>query len=150
MRNLHDAEDVVAETLRRVLVRFPVWPSWEDVWAWAARVSRNLVVSNWRRGGRMLFEPLGEADLVECIIPPQDVSAGILVDSLRRILGRSDVLTLSILEAGEYGNQRIAQLRGLTVRAVEQSRARIRECASRAGISPDYFAPKRSICSGAT
>lgn len=132
VRTVQDAEDIAAETLRRVLARFPEWPSWEDVWAWAARVARCIAISSWRKCGRLALEAPDRIDARPAPPPPGgpgESTQVLILDRLQPSLVPGDRETLGLLAAGISSRTQIAALRRVTVRSVKQSVSRIRSAA---------------------
>jgi len=112
---------------------------------WSETVAQRLTIDDVRRvarAPRLDAEAVEAAQCVECA-PAQDALTCDLPMHLLRDLGSGDRATLQLLIAGVHSSLAIAEIRGCTLRAVQQSRRRIRAVAARAGMSPDCFIVER-------
>jgi len=126
-------EDVVAETLKRVFVRFPRWPAWNEVWAWASRVARNLLVSEVRSRRRRRSAPLDE-HAGAMFSPDRSLARACAKEALAAVRARAcqgDRETLDLLAIGVSDHRQIAALRGVSPRSVRAAMHRLRGHARR-------------------
>lgn len=135
LRHFHDVEDIVAETLQRVLIRFPSWPSWDDVWAWASRVARNLLASALRmhRRRRTVFhqEQLDELQAPDAAHSSLPLTEG--VQAIRLRARQAERETLDLLVVGVVDLAQIAAARRVTTRAARAALYRLRDTAAAIG-----------------
>ncbi|MBK8099553.1 MAG: sigma-70 family RNA polymerase sigma factor [Planctomycetes bacterium] len=127
LRNGHDAEDLASDTLVAAWVEFPKLDDPQQVTAWSIRALRNRVVSFFRR---RRLEPTWSTELVAAWAVPSDPGDGLsakeMLASLRTTLSAPDAAVLDCLLVGLNDCGDIAGARGVGLRAVERSRARIR------------------------
>lgn len=114
VRNLHDAEDLAAECMVVVLLKFPgLLPSWQRLRAWLSGVVRNRVAAQFRASSRLVVLEGSDPDLVAA----PTAGAHITVAELRGVAPVAVRGTLSMLLAGA-DDGKAAQAQGISVRTV--------------------------------
>lgn len=133
------AMDVASEVVYRATRRFffdllSVRIGWADLWRWSLRAARNVLTDRLRAARRERCDrafPVEE--LVAGAEQASDDAPAIrcerIVADLLAVLKAPEQETLRLIAAGVHSNEEIAQLRGVTVRAVQKSRRRLLEAA---------------------
>ena len=136
--------DIASETVHRAIRRFFFDRSqalprvgWDDLWAWSVAVARILIADRGRAAMRSRID-VG-VDIATMLTAPEvaggaaasPVILDLVVDELLPVLKRPERETVQLLLAGVHRDAAIAALRGRCLRAVKESRRKIREAAAR-------------------
>lgn len=122
--NLHDAQDLAAESLSIAFQRFGnALPVWGELRAWLRRVLRNLVATFCRISLSVRLIALDEVHLAF----GQPASTSPTIDDLRRTASPTLMVTLDLLVLGA-SDVEIALTRRISVRSVRAHRAKLAEC----------------------
>jgi DNA-directed RNA polymerase specialized sigma24 family protein len=128
IHNFHDREDLVAECLARAWRRFSEsCCCLREIWSWCLVSLRCLLVDRWRRARVAKSLPLPDGQ-----VGPVEVSLEWALSTLRENASACDVPTLDLMLAG-MASRDLAVCRGVTLRAVRSSQARLRALASQVG-----------------
>lgn len=132
VRSLHDAEDLVAECVEVVLLKFPgLLPSWQRLRTWLSGVVRNRVAAQFRASSRLVVLGWLDPDLVAA---PAAV-AHMTVAELRGVAPVAVRGTLSMLVAGADDGH-AARAQGISVRTVRAHRACLGRLVRGCGVFP--------------
>jgi len=132
-RDLELAEEVVSEAITRAWERFRDVVGWRELRSWTAGTLRHIIADHWRARKRQRIDAAVSLDELPCSGGFRtNLDLADRIEQLQRRLTGGDRETLALLGAGIQHIERIAIARGLGVRAVQQSRARIANAAAEA------------------
>lgn len=99
---------------------------WLVIWSWATTTAKRLLADALRRAQADALEHRATMDAIpaatrEYAAIPIDA----LVERLQSAIGETERQTLHLIVGGVTDNDRIARIRGLTVRAVQKARQRL-------------------------
>lgn len=127
-----DAEDVAGETVSRTLRTFGPASSmaWAQVWSWAVRAARLVLVEAWREASRT--EPLERPDEVFFPAAAEATSAPHWLDELAEAATPAQRQVLSLMSQGVTKSQDLAAQLGCSLRVIERHRRGLRTAAESA------------------
>lgn len=130
VHHAQEAEDIVSDVVWGAWRRFGAIALWQDVWCWSVAVARRLVARLFRSTHKKGMTPLdGAPQLVASSSATRAAEAEDFVAVVALRLRTADQETLRCLVSGVTANSEIASARRVSIRAVQNSRHRLKQVA---------------------
>lgn len=133
-----DAADVASEVVLRGVVAHGPEPTLPPprLWCWSCTAARNVIVDLQRRSRRRRLSLRADLEDLAPVLPSgRQASAAtlLLVAELDRRANPTQRAMLGLLRQGDPSNREMAQVLGISVRAIERNRQQLRCLAERIG-----------------
>ncbi len=133
VHNIHTAEDIVQESLLKVVLNIRCYRKGTNGYAWICRIVRNTAINYIKSRGGRVWQDLGEFESASSCSFEEKTEAVVLVEQLmqelseemREMVYRKYFLDMTVREIGKEMNRSKSYVSKMILRAEKQMKSRL-------------------------
>lgn len=133
VHNIHTAEDIVQESLLKVVLNIRYYRKGTNGYAWICRIVRNTAINYIKSRGGRVWQDLGEFESASSCCFEEKTEAVVLVEQLmqelseemREMVYRKYFLDMTVREIGKEMNRSKSYVSKMILRAEKQMKSRL-------------------------